>query len=173
MPIPKQVDRQLAAQFLKFGVVGGVSFVVDTGLLFLMYSALRWNGELMSQSLGRWLVEHHLALFPPDPSQSTEAFLITTRKASLLVFQPISAGIAIVNSFFLNRKWTFGIETPDARRSQFRRFVSLYVGSLVIGSLALSWVSTFMPVLPAKVLITVVMAFMNFAGQRFWTFKER
>ncbi len=170
-PDPESKHKLLVAQFLKFGVVGGVSFVVDAGLLMLMYAVLRWNGELASLSLGRWLVQHHLALFPPT-TETGDALIKVTRNASLIVFQPISAGIAIVTSFYLNRRWTFGITLPEGRQTQFRRFVSLYIGSLVLGSLVLVWLSTFMPVFPAKIVVTALTALANFTGQRLWTFKK-
>lgn len=163
------VDRPVFQQFLKFCVVGGSSFAIDTGLAVYLNAKMKLNGELMSIHLGRYLISH----FSVVSHYSQDPFIA----AGLVIF-PLSGLVAMANSFYWNRRWTFGIKSDDHVKRQITRFVIISLIGVVLNSL----ISNIMvPLLPgsesrrtlfAKAVAAVFVAIWNFGGQRLYAFKS-
>lgn len=155
MPEDTGTRETLAQQFIKFGVVGGTSTVIDYGLFFIFYRSP------ISLIVGTPLFLHGISLGARDP-----------RHASVPVIQAVATGVAIINSFYWNRKWTFNIRDDEGKGEQFRRFVILSVSVLVLTAVTVTLLTHVMSILAAKIVATVLMAFVNFGGQRLWAFKK-
>jgi putative flippase GtrA len=116
----------------RFAVVGGIGFLTDVGLLWLLHGVFRL-----------WL-----------PSATGLAYLV-----------------AFALSFVLSRKWVF----PDAggMRRQIYRYCWLVAGVLlltVLGVQAVVWLGV--QYLVAKVLVSGVVAVINYVVSRWWVFRE-
>lgn len=96
--------------------------------------------------------------------------LLSFWAAPLLVAQGVAYSCGVVNSFLMNRAWTFG---QHGRHSgQLARFLTLnfLTFALTYGLLAgfhyyLGW-----PILVSKLVATGVGFVVNFAGSRLWVF---
>lgn len=171
------ISNPTVRQFVKFCIVGGSSFVIDAGLHFVLMFLIHWNGVLLSQTLGIWLIDSMPALFSslgvrPDGS-------LDPAGAASPIFKILTAAIAIFNSFWWNRVWTFGITTKEQRASQLRKFYIVAVIGLVLNTLIVSLLSNIIPGhlrrswLIATIIATIVVAFWNFFGQKLWTFRKK
>ena len=106
-------QRTVVHQLIKFVIVGGSCFVIDFGLTTVFMKFIRFNGELMSLQLGTYL-QHQLPFvfgFAKGPSE-----------AAAPILSACSALIAMINSFYLNRAWTFEVRGKEERTKQMRRF---------------------------------------------------
>lgn len=86
----------------------------------------------------------------------------------------ISASIAITWSFFINKKWTF----KDVDRRVRTQYVKFFIANIIslITSLILLYISVDIygiNDLLAKVIITVLVAFLNFTINKLWTFGKK
>lgn len=96
-----------------------------------------------------------------------------------LVGVPMMAASAIgymtgvLNSFFVNRKWTFKV-SGDSSGSELVKFFTVNVVSLGVNLAALYVVSTWLGVLPeiAQVMAIFCTLVVNFSGNKWWTFKS-
>lgn len=160
----------LFKQIVKFCFVGGSSFVIDYCIKMTLRFAVPYGDGLMSEALGKWLVENMSLVFAfaaHDPVQ-----------AAVVPISIVAAGTAIVNSFIWNRRWTFRIVGKEDRAAQFGKFL---VVSLVGLGLNTVLTTLFALVIPggekmsfriAIVLAAAVTAFWNFTGQRLYAFKK-
>lgn len=164
--------QKVAAQAIKFALVGGLVTIIDLGLhRFLMFGVRMPTGELLREDVGRWAIQ----TFSPGT-------VVTPDSLSGAAYGPLKVPpviLAIVASFVLNRWFTFEPNTDRSKIKQFLQFVtiaaiggliSLIVGStvnaLAKGSLDQQWVG--------GSLAGMVAGFIwNFNGQRLWTFRER
>ncbi|MBC6950449.1 hypothetical protein DWB58_21180, partial [candidate division KSB1 bacterium] len=105
--------RPIAKQFLKFCVAGGTSTVIDVGLHYtLMF--MNFGGQSLSVAVGEWWSQLvGTGAIDPDKAQ----------KLAVPILKIPTASLAIVNSFVLNRYWTFKIRDKEERGVQFARFV--------------------------------------------------
>jgi hypothetical protein len=165
-PVPLW-ERPIVKQFIKFCIVGGTSFFIDTALrMLLMYFVPGTGGQLLSDQVGAQL-------------RSVFTFAETPRDAFFPVAATIAASVAILNSFVWNRMWTFQIRGREERMRQLRRFVLISVMGLGINVL----VSTFfhhilggpekLVTLTSTVIAAVVVAVWNFTGQRLYAFRAK
>ena len=98
--------------------------------------------------------------------------------ASFVVFKFLTSGLAILNSFYWNRKWTFGIHGAEERGRQLVKFlvVSLVgMGLNILISSGLNRIGTRSQEgnwLFATLIATVIVAVWNFCGQRFFAFRR-
>lgn len=159
----------LASQFVKFGVVGGTSTVIDFGLFFVIKNHVPWHGGLLSVALGSWFQQVLPGVFH---------YAKTPMEASVPAIQTFATSVAILNSFYWNRRWTFGIRGAEGQAQQFRKFLVLSLSGLVLTTLLVAGISHALPfhentsLKIAKVIAVVVVAFWNFGGQRLWAFKK-
>lgn len=155
-------ERSIVHQFVKFVIVGGTSFLID----FFVTWFLRFHSGL-ANPLGTWLQAN-----VPYFNQFK-----TPGDAAIPVFVAIAASLAIVNSFIWNRLWTFEIRGKEQRLSQFRRFVLISVIGLVLNVLITSGLNNVIQghrqisLVIAKAVAAAIVAFWNFAGQRYYAFK--
>jgi HAD superfamily phosphatase (TIGR01668 family) len=163
-------QRAIFRQFVKFCVVGGSSFVIDTGLRMLLMFAVPWRGELLSIVAGRWLLEGAPALF---------AFAHEPKDAFFPIASFLAASVAILNSFLWNRMWTFQIRGKQERFDQLRRFVIVSIIGLGLNVVLSTIFNQLLPGDPrrtapiATLMAAVIVAFWNFGGQRLYAFRKR
>lgn len=164
------LDHPTVRQFAKFVIVGGMSTVIDLGLNYILMFVVQYDGVRMSESLGSWLIANYPGVF---------SYAKDNPSAALPLLKGVSSGLAIVNSFIWNRRWTFRIVGPEERGKQFRRFVFISVmglllnnfittglNNIIAGHAVRSWAV-------ASAVATVAVAFWNFFGQKLWAFQKK
>jgi len=160
-------QHKTVRQIAKFLIVGGSSFVIDAGLHRLLMFNLTAGGTLVSITAGEWL--HHAFGNPDFAAPDTLAFV---------AFKIPTAALAILNSFFWNRRWTFGIKTKENQRTQLIRFVTVSLVGLALNSVIGTVVFELLQgkVIHAWTVATVSaageVAVWNFLGQRLWAFRK-
>ena len=167
-PVGAPEDTPLKVQIFRFGVVGATAFVVDTTIFMIPYGFISLHGAKLSVIVGSWLKDSlPFIQLAADPQH-----------ASIPVFKTISAIGGITTSFYLNRRWTFGITDTEARAAQFRRFVAVSVIGILISVGITSYLTPHMPgsdkvaALGAIVIATFCAAVWNFTGTRLWAFRK-
>lgn len=130
----KLFKRRGIRQFIKFGIVGVSSTVIDWGIYLLL----------------------------------TRIFGIYYLMAKILSF-----GVAVLNSYIWNRRWTFRSNDPQKLR-QFIKFLTISIVGLVLNSTIM-----FIAVDKLKyhdiiglVLATGIVTIWNFLANKFYTFKS-
>lgn len=163
-------QRKVTRQFAKFCVIGGTSFVIDYCIAQSLMFAVPWGGESLSIVAGQWMRDHL-----PSWMQWGES----ARDAFFPVAKTLGAAVAIVNSFLLNRRWTFKITGAEDRLAQFRRFLVISLVGMVLNvviSSNLNYALPFDEKNSARVAIIVaalIVAVWNFLGQRLYAFRPR
>ncbi|MET3689714.1 putative flippase GtrA [Priestia megaterium] len=89
-----------------------------------------------------------------------------------IIAQCVSYGCGVLNSYLLNRTWTFQ-RLGKRRKHEFLEFIVLNVFTLIVTSflLTLFHYKFNIPLPYSKVLVTVVSVGLNYIGTRFWIFK--
>jgi len=163
-------------QFIKFGIVGASSFLIDAGIHFLLMFIVPFGTGLLSESLGNWLTSNIGGLFNNLAVKDGAPY---PPGAASPIFKVVSAGVAIFNSFWWNRLWTFRITTKEKRASQLRKFYIVSVIGLLINTFIVSIFSNVIPGHPrrswliATLIATLVVAVWNFSGQKLWIFRAK
>ena len=161
-------ERTLIRQIIKFCVVGGTSFIIDTGLSFVLLRLIPWDGMLLSEVLGAWLQTTFPAIFSYAKDAPTAAVPILGGLASF---------IAMFNSFIWNRSWTFRVKGKHERLAQLRRFYTISILGAIWNTLITSAMTNIIPghpnrsLLVAKVVAAGIVAVWNFLGQRLYAFR--
>jgi len=153
-------ERTIVKQVVRFGVVGGTSFVVD-------YTVKKVLLHFLEEPLGNWA----LATIPgfanafDSPQKAAYPFAAVT-----------AAIIATFNSFVWNRIWTFEAQGKGRRLEQLKRFYIVAGIGAIINSSVATLVFASIPkqnaVLISSVVGAMVAAIWNFWGQRNWTFRK-
>jgi len=88
-----------------------------------------------------------------------------------IIAQCVSYGCGVLNSYLLNRTWTFQHQGKRSKY-EFFKFIVLNVFALIITSFLLTvFHYKFNISLPySKILVTVVSVGLNYIGTRFWVF---
>ena len=127
------LHRRGVRQFIKFGIVGASSTVIDWGIYLLL----------------------------------TRLFGVFYLMAKILSF-----GVAVLNSYIWNRRWTFRSNDP-AKLRQFIKFLTISIVGVVLNTLIM-----FIAVDKFKlhdiyglVLATAIVMIWNFLANKFYTFK--
>jgi putative flippase GtrA len=160
--------RPVVRQFVKFCVVGGGSFVIDYCIRMTLLFAIPWGSGTMGDAFGAWLRSALPTIF---------SYADNNTSAAMPIFATISASVAILNSFFWNRTWTFRIRGKEEAIPQLRRFVVISVIGLVLNVLLSTAFHSMIPgpekssARIATVLAAVIVALWNFAGQRLYAFR--
>jgi putative flippase GtrA len=168
--IPGIFRHRLVRQFIKFCIVGASSTVLDVGLHYLLMFVVTWHGVPISELVGTWV----LSTFFGEASPTQEAI----RNAAFAPLKVPVVILAILNSFYWNRRWTFRVVGKENRHRQIVKFfvvaligmglnviLSSGLHAVVPGSDKVSWAI-------ATAVATVVVVFWNFTGQRLWTFRK-
>jgi len=81
--------------------------------------------------------------------------------------------VGVINSFLLNRKWTFNI-TGEGAGSEFVKFSVVNLVSFGVNLLALQSFVSFAGIIPeiAQILAICCTLVINFAGNKWWTFRN-
>lgn len=156
-------------QVMRFCIVGGVSFVIDTTISIILETVVRVHGVLLSEIFGTWLMHQMPVVFGTtgDP-----------KDAAAKIFFWIAALAAMTNSFFFNRLWTFGIKGDADRMLQMRRFFVVSLLGTGLNTLVASHVFALLgsesarDTTIAKAAAAVIVACWNFCGQRFYAFRR-
>lgn len=164
-------QRPVFRQFLRFCVVGGSSFIIDSGLTFLLVRKVTVDdGQLLSYHLGTWLQETVPAVFRFANSPSDAAVPLLTA---------VAAGFAILNSFIWNRRWSFEIRGKEERLRQLRRFYAISIMGMGLNVAITSLLNNVIPghpnqsLLLAKVVAAGVVAVWNFSGYKLYAFRRK
>jgi putative flippase GtrA len=163
-------EVKVLRQFVKFAIVGGTSNVIDVGLHYVLMFGILVGGRPLGETFGEWLLQAFPSLF---------AFAKDAPAAAVPVFKVLTAGLAIVNSFIWNRRWTFRIVGPEERGRQFHRFLIVSLIGMALNTLVLTALNNVIPGhakrswAVASAVATVVVAFWNFSGQKLWAFRKK
>jgi putative flippase GtrA len=99
---------------------------------------------------------------------------------NIIFLNSASFFIAIVNSYFWNKYWTFN-QSSGVKGGEFLKFFVIGFGGLILNSFLVYAITTFIPPFDgltpqllenlAKILATIVSLFWNFIGLKFFVFK--
>lgn len=87
-----------------------------------------------------------------------------------LIAQIISYSCGTLNSFIMNKYWTFS-KTESAGLSEIVKFLLVNIISLNTSLLMLYLFRFYFSVIIAKAFATIFSVIINFAGNKYWTFK--
>jgi hypothetical protein len=155
-------------QFLKFAVVGGSSFAIDYCLRMTLMYAIPYGDGRLYEPVGAWVLSTFAV---------AQRYFDDAEAAAVPIAAAIAASVAIVNSFYWNRRWTWRIQGKEEQARQFRRFVLLAGTGMALNTILSTVVYNAMPFdgKPALRIATVVaagtVAFWNFFGQRLYAFR--
>ena len=94
----------------------------------------------------------------------------------LFIAQCLSYSCGVLNSFLMNRKWTFRQQSRDGQQGQsaeqLLKFIALNLLTLTLTYVLLVWFhdSWGLPMLLSKLLASGVSFLINFTGSRLWVF---
>jgi len=162
--------HQVVKEFLKFGIVGATSTALDWGLHYLLMYKATWSGQLLSEVVGAWM----LGMVNPG-AVATEKALSDAAYAPLKILPVL---IAIFNGYYWNSKWTFRVAERTLQAKLISRFYIVALAAMVVNLVVSTsvkiavhgsaqkafWVASFVGM--------IVAAFVNFIGQRQWTFRD-
>lgn len=159
---PEQKQQTLFQQLVRFLVVGGTSFVIDS-----VIKAIILNHSPIGASIGAAL-------------RGTVMESMMRSQDPILLASPIAAfiawSIATINSLIFNRSWTFEAVGKERRSVQIRKF---YTVTIIAAILNIGLFTLFFNLIPGKrvfvsnVLAAGIVAVWNFLGQRLYAFKAR
>lgn len=89
-----------------------------------------------------------------------------------LVASAIGYGVGLINSFMLNRRWTFSI-TGGRKERDFCRFVVVNIAALAINIGSLKYLVQDIKIIPeiSQIIAIGFSMSINFLGNKFWTFR--
>jgi putative flippase GtrA len=117
----------LSTTFLKFLIVGGVGFVINQFILFLLYDS-PLAGVLL-----------------PDKHTHTSLGLVTHEDIRLLIASIVAVEVAIVAQFNLHDRWTFRRRNKDG--NVVVRFLKFNLSSAISPIIVVFTVNVFTPVI--------------------------
>ncbi len=107
-----------------------------------------------------------------------------TSGSSLIFFNIVSFSVAVINSYFMNKYWTFEDKRPDGEKTavKFSQFIGVSLVGISINSAIVfafaTFVSPIMGLSPqiwvniGKLLATGISLIWNFVGYKLWVFKR-
>jgi HAD superfamily phosphatase (TIGR01668 family) len=162
------LERTIVKQFLKFCMVGGISFIIDFTIRFILMNVIHLNGELLSDQVGRNLTEKYPSIF---------AFATAPDRAFMPFAVFVAASVAMFNSFMLNRSFTFKVKSEAGKGKQLAKvYIVGYVG-MALNILISTGLYNVIPghrrvsLALSAVIAAVVVAMWNFVGQRYFAFR--
>jgi len=166
-PIP--AERTVVQQGVRFLIVGGTSFVIDTGLTFVFMRIVHVDGRELGSVFGEWLMKNAPTLF---------GHVETPDKAAAYILGGLASFFAMFNSFVWNRLWTFEAQGQDRRSRQMIRFYTVSVLGALLNANIFGQMYEVIPAHPAqsillaKVVSAAVVAVWNFLGMRYFVFPK-
>jgi len=160
-------QKTLVHQIIKFGIVGSTSFAIDYGITYVLMNIVPSSNGLLSHEVGLTLMKDFPSLFywAKGPNE-----------AAAPILGSVAAFVAMTNSFFWNRSWTFEVKGKAERTAQMRRFYMISVlGQLInvaVFSALYNIIGNHQLGIP-KVVAACVGAVWNFSGQRFYAFRSK
>ena len=100
-------------------------------------------------------------------------FLMRVMGVNYLIAQTLSYTFGIINSFIMNKAWTFDDASPGENiTKQFVQFLTLNILSLLISLAGLKTFNGYLSVniLLAKIMVTVITWSVRYIGYRYWVF---
>lgn len=161
-------ERTLVHQVVKFAVVGGSSFVIDWLVRMSLLFWIPFGDHGLGWTFGTWLIQQNPSLFSFAQKPEDAAFPFAATVAAI---------IAGINSFVLNRSWTFEIRGRQERAAQLQRFVVVSVIGILINVSLSSFFNLIIPghsqvsATLATVMAAAIAAVWNFVGQRVIAFR--
>lgn len=162
---PGLFSHNIIQHMVRFALVGGLSTVIDAGLHGVLMLAPIVNGKTVADIVGHMLL-------------GDGAW--TAKQVSDAAFAPLkvpTTSLAILNSYYWNRKWTFSVEGGVPHGPMIARFFAVALTGLVLTVLVGAYVKRLLH-LPveaswggATLVATVVVFFWNFFAQRYFTFR--
>jgi HAD superfamily phosphatase (TIGR01668 family) len=165
VPAQQAAEVTVVQQIVRFLVVGGASFLIDTVLTVFLMHWIKIGGEEMGSAFGRSLQLNLPHLF---------AFADTPDKASAPVLGAVASFVAMFNSFFWNRLWTFEAKGKDRKSAQVVRFYIVSILGVLLNAAIFTFFYNNLPgrrILFSKMLAAAIVAIWSFLGQRFFAFK--
>lgn len=105
-----------------------------------------------------------------------------TAGKEIFVLNTISFSVAVINSYFLNKYWTFQDQTSRGEPVKFSQFIAVSVVGVILNSLVLTAITTSVAPLfglgavlwanIAKLFATGISLIWNFIGYKFFVFKR-
>lgn len=167
---PSPAESTLVQQLVRFAVVGGSSFVIDAGLTYVFMRWIHVNGVQLGHVTGEWLRSSFPTVF---------RFAASDDKAAAPLLGGLASFIAMFNSFYWNRNWTFEARGKDAKVAQATRFYIVSIIGALLNTLLYSVFYNLLVIhaskgiLISKALAAFLVAIYNYLGQRFFAFRER
>lgn len=140
-------------QLIKYGIVGGIGFVIDLGVF--------------------WLLNNYLKIHYPFSSHVSDLLgnKLATETVDTTTSHIISSVLAITNNFILNSYFTFKV--TDHKIKRFFSFFGIAAVGLVVSTMLLSLfieIIGFSDLL-SKLIAVVIVAILQFGFNKFFTFK--
>jgi len=105
-----------------------------------------------------------------------------TSGSGMLIQNAVSFGLATINSYYLNKSWTFGDKDKKKEGIKFAQFLTVSIIGITINSLIVYLITSFVPPMfgispqlwanVAKLAATVISLMWNFMGYKFIVFKK-
>jgi len=142
-------------QLIKYGMVGVVGLVIDMGVYYLLVNKF---------SVHYPFSVHISALLGGKMSIGM---------LDILISNIISSTLAVINNFILNSYFTFKV--TDNKLKRFMSFAGIAIIGMVISSMLLTLFIGIMKIddMLAKVFAICIVAAIQFAINKFFTFKQR
>lgn len=155
--------RQTVRQFIKFGIVGAMSTAIDWGLHTVLYRFLGglWNDQINSVLLSAF------------PGLENPRF-----DGAFTVVKALTFGVATLNGFYFNRRWTFRIRGREQAGIQLLRFFVVTSIGMAINVIVASRVhagpeASVLNYYFSLACGTASAMMWNFLGHKFWSFRVR
>lgn len=101
------------------------------------------------------------------------SILVELFSTPILTANTISFLIAVINSYFINKYWTWK-DFSKNHKSQFSKFFIISTIGLIMNLFLMSLALSFnLWYLLAKVIIILIVAIWNFTANHLWTFSEK
>ncbi len=154
----------LKTQVFRFLIVGGSSFVIDYALTSLFMKIIHLGGEPMGEVFGKWLMSQ---------GSLVTWYASTPGKAAAPILGGLASFLAMFNSYFWNRLWTFEAKGKDSRLKQVQRFYAVAISGALLNALLFSTFYTGGTIILPKMLAAGIVAVWNFTGMRVFAFRAR
>jgi len=149
--------RESIRQLVKYGMVGIVGLIIDIGVYYLLTKIISVHYPFSSFITN--LVEDFVS--------------VDITKVDKLISHIISSSLAIINNFLLNSYFTFKV--TDKKLKRFASFASIAAIGLVVSSMLFTLFIGVMKMddMVAKIMSILIVAALQFAVNKFFTFKQR
>ena len=167
---PGFFEHTVVRQFFKFCLVGGLSTVIDLGLHYVLLFTVPYGGTTLGHHVGEvfWNLTH-AGVLPTDRD------LLDAAYGPLKVPTVI---LAILNSYYWNRRWTFQIDRSVGHGTMIVKFFVVALVGMVLNVVVGASINSVLHFgaqarwAGASLIATVVVVFWNFFGQKIWTFQR-